>query len=281
MFILLQRLLPLHFISRLVGWFASCEISFIKNTFIKVIIWKYDVDVSEAREKDLSKYKSFNQFFARQLEEGARPINGQLSSPADGFVSAAGEIKNDQVIQAKGIDYSLEKLLAKTDVSDYKDGSFMTIYLSPKDYHRVHCPQDATLVSAKYVPGKLFSVNQETTEGVRDLFADNERLVMEFDTGNGKMSVVMVGALIVAAIQPVWKDKPYQAAQAFTEVFDSAISPEPLIFKPLIFKPLIFKQGEELGQFQMGSTAIIVSEKQLDWTLGASDAVKMGTAIVN
>ena len=152
----------------------------------------------------------------------------------------------------------------------------MTIYLSPKDYHRVHCPQDATLVSAKYVPGKLFSVNQETTEGVRDLFADNERLVMEFDTGNGKMSVVMVGALIVAAIQPVWKDKPYQAAQAFTEVFDLATSPE-----HLIFKPLIFKQGEELGQFQMGSTAIIVSEKQLDWTLGASDAVKMGTAIVN
>jgi phosphatidylserine decarboxylase len=266
LFILLQRLLPLHIISRFAGWFANCEIGIIKSPFIKIIIWKYGVDISEAREKDLRKYKSFNQFFSRQLEVGARPINGQLSSPADGFVSAAGKIEKNQLIQAKGLDYSLEKLLAKTDVSAYKDGSFMTIYLSPKDYHRVHCPQDATLVSAKYVPGKLFSVNHETTEGVRDLFADNERLVMEFDTGNGKMSVVMVGALIVAAIQPVWKDNPYQAAQTFVEVFDSALS---------------FKKGDELGQFQMGSTAIIVSEKQLEWELGASDPVKMGAAIVN
>ncbi|MFT7684701.1 MAG: phosphatidylserine decarboxylase [Candidatus Azotimanducaceae bacterium] len=265
MFILLQRLLPLHFISRLVGWFANCEIGFIKSTFIKVIVWKYKVNILEASESDLARYKSFNQFFARQLKEGARSIEGKLCSPADGFVSAAGRIIDQQLIQAKGIDYSLGKLLAQDDISAYKKGSFITIYLSPKDYHRVHCPQDATLVSATYVPGKLFSVNQTTTEGVRDLFADNERLVMEFDTSNGKMSVVMVGALIVAAIQPAWRDKPYQAKQAINETFDS---------------PIFFKQGAELGLFQMGSTAIIVTEEELDWQLHPADAVKMGNAIV-
>lgn len=265
MFILLQRILPKHLLSRFVGWIANSEISVVKNLFIRVIIAKYKVDLSEAEESDPAYYKSFNQFFARKLISGARPLSGRFCSPADGVISALGHIENNQLVQAKGINYSLEKLLANTAIEPYSKGSFMTIYLAPKDYHRVHCPHNAKLISAKYVPGNLFSVNSATTEGVTDLFADNERLVMEFETSSGKMAVIMVGALIVAAIQSVWNDKTYQVHNLHLESFDP---------------PMPFEKGDELGQFQMGSTAIVLLEEKVEWKPSCHDPVKMGEALV-
>ena len=247
------------------GLVANSKTKWIKNVFIRTIIKKYDVDLSEAQVADVEAYASFNAFFTRQLKPHARPISGRYCSPADGAVSAAGETTNGQIIQAKGIDYSVRKLLASNDTASFSNGSFMTIYLSPRDYHRVHCPIDADLTRVRYIPGKLFSVNKATTDGVRDLFAVNERLVMEFETGNGKMIVVMVGAMIVAAIQPVWRDSPYQARQFIEETFE---------------KPRHFSMGDELGLFQMGSTAIVLLEEKVEWLKQTSASVRMGEAIV-
>ncbi len=265
MFLLLQKIAPQHLLSRIVGWVANCQIALIKNIFINVIIWKFDVDVSEAERQKAEEFKSFNDFFTRTLKPGARPISGLYCSPADGEVSEAGTISDNQILQAKGLSYSLEKLLANKDVEAYRDGSFMTVYLAPKDYHRVHCPMDATLVDARYVPGKLFSVNQYTAANQPDLFADNERLIMQFETLHGKMAVIMVGAMIVAATQPVWRDQPYRAKTFKQESFES---------------PLQFRQGDELGLFQMGSTAIVVLENAVQWQQVTGTSLRMGEAIV-
>jgi phosphatidylserine decarboxylase len=265
LFLILQKIVPQHLLSRIVGWVANCRIALIKNIFINVIIWKFDVDVSEAERQKAEEFESFNDFFTRTLKPGARPISGLYCSPADGQVSEAGPVSDNQILQAKGLSYSLEKLLANTNVEPYRDGSFMTVYLAPKDYHRVHCPIDATLVDARYVPGKLFSVNQYTAANQPDLFADNERLVMDFVTPHGKMAVVMVGAMIVAATQPVWRDQPYRAKTFKQESFDA---------------PLQFKQGDELGLFQMGSTAIVVLENAVQWRQGTGASLRMGETIV-
>ena len=202
MFIFLQKLLPQHLLSRIVGYVANSEIRIIKHAFMLFAIKRYGINLQEAKDENLGNYKNFNDFFTRELKVGSRPVSGRFCSPADGKISAAGSIEDGQIFQAKGLNYSLNKLLASNDVDHYAHGSFMTVYLSPKDYHRVHCPIDAKLLAAKYVPGKLFSVNQQTADNVRDLFSDNERLVMEFETTKGKMSVVMVGCLLYTSPSP-------------------------------------------------------------------------------
>jgi len=265
LFILLQRIVPQHLISRIVGLVANTRIKWIKNTFIKVIVKKYRVDLSEARVQEIEAFETFNAFFTRQLKPEARPILGRFCSPADGTVSAVGAVNNKMIVQAKGVDYSLKNLLASSDHHVFDKGSFLTIYLSPRDYHRVHCPANCLLNHARYIPGRLFSVNQATTRGVKDLFADNERLVMDFVTDSGKMSVIMVGAMIVAAIKPAWREHPYQARQPFEETFSP---PKP------------FRIGEELGLFQMGSTAIVLFEERVEWLIAENDPVRMGEAIV-
>lgn len=265
LFIKLQYLVPQHLLSRLVGVVASAEIPWIKNTFIKVIIRIFAVDMTEAESADLASYPSFNAFFSRRLKPGLRPIEGRVSSPADGCVSACGDITNNQIIQAKGIDYSVEKLLASPRSTRFRHGSFITIYLSPKDYHRVHNPITGDLGSGTYVPGKLFSVNDATARSVPDLFADNERYVMHFDTPQGAMAVVMVGAMIVAGIQTPWHQAPYPAGKLLDETFTP---------------PRHIAQGEELGKFLMGSTAIVLLEKRVSWQVSANQLVKMGQSLV-
>lgn len=268
MFVLLQRLLPQHLLSRIVGFVANSQVDWIKNSFIRFVIKKYQPNLEEALSPHPEDYASFNAFFTRGLKPGVRPISGPVCSPADGVVSACGPIDDGMLIQAKGIDYSLEKLLATNDVSAYSSGSFATVYLSPKDYHRVHNPIAGQLVRARYVPGKLFSVNQATTEGVEDLFAINERLVMDFETTQGKVCVIMVGAMIVAAVKPVWREQVYQAREFVEEVFDVTDTEK------------LFACGAELGEFQMGSTAIIVSEQAIDWSCQAGSAVQMGQSLL-
>jgi len=265
--IVLQYLVPQHFLSRLVGIVASTRVTWIKNLFISSIIRIFNVDLTEAEREDYRDYVTFNDFFTRTLKPGAREFTGLVGSPADGIVSACGDIRDNSLIQAKGKYYTLNKLLADASAAEkFSDGSFATIYLSPKDYHRVHMPTDGELRAGNYIPGKLFSVNKATTESVDDLFAINERYVMQFDTAQGAMAVIMVGAMIVAGIRPAWKE----------DVFP------PRSFDKHTFEPArAFKQGDELGSFLMGSTAIVLFENQVTWQVTPDQPVKLGETLVN
>lgn len=265
--IIVQHLTPQHLLSRLVGIVASTRVRWIKNLFISTIIRIFNVDLSEAERSDYRDYETFNDFFTRTLKPEAREFSGLVSSPADGVVSACGHITDNKLFQAKGKRYTLEKLLADAGAAKkFRKGSFATIYLSPKDYHRVHCPVAGNLQMGSYVPGKLFSVNKKTTEAVDDLFAINERYVMHFDTANGAMVVIMVGAMIVAGIRPAWQNKVFPAQK-----FD----------KHQFLPPKVFAQGDELGSFLMGSTAIVLFEHQVDWNITANQPVKLGESLVN
>lgn len=261
MFVLLQRVLPKHLLSRLVGWLAASEVGFIKSSFINVICLFYDIDLTEADRTNRRDYRSFNDFFTRSLQPGARPISGKVCSPADGTVAALGHIDGDTLIQSKKHAYSLQTLLAD-DTGDFTGGSFITIYLAPHNYHRVHVPCTAELHSTSYLPGELFSVNQNTANNLPDLFAKNERLVCRFRTGDGPMAEVMVGAMLVAGIQPVWLDRPYKPRlEVATEM------------------KRMFHQGDELGQFQMGSTVILLFSQRTGFSVTEGQEVRMGQAL--
>lgn len=261
-FILLQRLLPQHLLSRITGALASCRVGFIRRVAINTFIRVYKVDMTEAIVPP-GGFDSFNQFFTRQLKPGARPIEGELSCPADGAMSMVGNIVENRLIQAKGISYELKKLLGGLDTKTFERGAFATIYLAPRDYHRVHMPVDGTLTQARYIPGHLFSVNPTTTASIPDLFAGNERLVLWFETAGGPMCMVLVGAMIVAGIKTVWRDAPYSARELVHESLN-----------------LQFTQGDEVGQFQLGSTVIIILPHQPAWTVIPGDKVRMGQAMV-
>lgn len=262
-FILLQKIVPQHLLSRLVGWVAASEVSWIKRTFIHWAIQRYNVDMAEAAEPNPDAYASFNAFFTRALKSDARPISAPICAPADGMVSECGPIRSGQILQAKGINYSVAKLLAGGNPETYLNGTFATIYLAPRDYHRVHIPMKGQLVAARYVPGKLFSVNQQTADNIPELFAINERLVMEFTSDSGPFCVIMVGAMIVAGIQSVWRDAPYPPTQLLEE------------HPP----PIEFDAGAELGRFFMGSTAIVLTENSYELKHKAGDRVQMGESL--
>ncbi len=274
LFALMQYLIPQHLLSRLVGWFAQSEFPIIKDTFIKWFAKRYDVNMSEAQQEDLSSYKSFNEFFTRPLKDGARPLaegDNTLVSPADGAVSQLGKIKLGRVFQAKGRDYSVAELLGgdAERAAPFVNGDFMTVYLSPKDYHRVHMPFAGTLKETVYVPGDLFSVNPATTENVDALFARNERLVCIFETEFGPMAMVLVGAMIVAVIETVWSGQvtplPKQAqAQQYTG------------------EAIRLEKGAEMGRFKLGSTVVMCFPEnaiQFVEELKAESALRMGQAL--
>lgn len=260
-FIWLQRLIPQHALSRLVGWLAGVKAPWFKNMAIRLFVRVYRVNMNEARSGHIDDYENFNAFFTRALKADARPVSGSVCSPADGTISALGRIYGNRIFQAKGINYSLEKLLADTNVSNFVDGSFVTIYLAPADYHRVHMPVSASLQSCHYVPGKLFSVNATTTAQVPDLFADNERLVCRFQRETLPMTMVMVGAMIVAGIQPVWMDAPWPPGQSGEQVFDP---------------PRLFQQGDEFASFLMGSTVILLFPEAIDWQASPGQKIRFG-----
>lgn len=254
LFIALQRLIPQHLSSRLLGKIADSEITWLKRFLINQAVKTYRVDLSEIAVASVEDYPSFNAFFTRELKPGARPVNKAKSaviSPADGVISQLGDIDRGELFQAKGRFYSTQSLLAcdEEQAATFKQGSFATIYLSPRDYHRVHMPVTGKLVSTSYIPGQLFSVNGTTAENVEGLFSRNERLVCQFETENGYLAVVLVGALFVAGIETVWQ-KEFIAGHM-----------ERKIFNP----PLELKKGEELGRFKFGSTVILVSEKKISW----------------
>jgi len=246
---MLQYIIPQHALSRLVGWFASTEIGFIKDTFITKFAKKYQVNMDEALVEDLSSFASFNEFFTRELKDGARPIaegEGVLVSPADGAVSQLGKIELGKVFQAKGRDFSVTTLLGGDSerAATFLNGEFATIYLSPKDYHRVHMPCAGKLLETVYVPGDLFSVNPTTAQGVDGLFARNERLVCMFETEYGPMAMVLVGAMIVAGIETVWSGQvcPLPKKAQVQDYTQSEVRLE---------------KGQEMGRFKLGSTVVL------------------------
>ncbi|HEX4869255.1 MAG TPA: archaetidylserine decarboxylase [Moraxellaceae bacterium] len=252
LFILLQQILPQHLLSRLVGWLAESRIGFIKNTFIANFAANYDVNMREAVEENPLAYENFNAFFTRPLKPGMRPIDatpGSIACPADGAISQLGDIEGNFIFQAKGHQYTLNELLGGdvTRAHPFLNGKFATVYLSPRDYHRVHMPYTGTLREMIYVPGDLYSVNTRTAENVPRLFARNERLVCIFDTDIGPMAVVLVGAMIVAGIETVWAGRVAPARPRKITVTDYRDAP----------RPVVLKKGDELGRFYLGSTAIV------------------------
>ena len=275
LFIVLQYVLPQHWVSRLVGCIAASEWSVIKTPFINFFIKKFGINMEEAQRKTASEFSCFNDFFTRELEDGVRPIQGgekDLVSPADGAVSQLGRIEQGRIFQAKGQSFSVQELLGGDAAlaEEFMEGSFNTIYLSPKDYHRVHMPVTGTLRQTIYVPGDLFSVNKVTAENVPRLFARNERLVAIFDTEQGPMAMVLVGAMIVAAIDTVWAGR-ITPAKAERKVVQYA-NPE----------PIVLEKGAEMGRFLLGSTVVLCFPKDsMHWQEGlmADSEVKVGQVI--
>ncbi|MEX6501485.1 archaetidylserine decarboxylase [Pseudomonas zhanjiangensis] len=279
LFILSQYLLPHHLLSRLIGFAAECRIDAFKNRLISWFIKRYGVDMSEAQVETPSAFEHFNAFFTRALKDGARPLDstpGAILCPADGTVSQLGTIEHGRVFQAKGHSFSVVELLGGDSerAAPFMGGEFATIYLSPKDYHRVHMPLAGTLREMVYVPGRLFSVNQTTAENVPELFARNERAVCLFDTERGPMAVVLVGAMIVASIETVWAGlvtPPKRVLKTFR--YDEAAR-----------APITLDTGAEMGRFKLGSTAIVLfGPNQVQWAegLAANGSVRMGQCLGN
>lgn len=269
LFAKIQYPIPHHALSRLIGYLAESRNAWIKNTFIQRFIKAYDVDMSIALEPNPKAYACFNDFFTRALKADARPIEEGLVSPADGVVSQYGVIEHGSIIQAKGQHFSVNALLGG-DISraaPFRQGSFATVYLSPKDYHRVHMPITGTLREMTYVPGRLFSVNQATANHVPGLFARNERLVCIFDTERGPLAMVLVGAMIVAAIETVWAGQitPLSGRVQTTTFSD----------------PIVLEKGAEMGRFKLGSTVVMCMQDETAFknlTLETSSVI-MGQAL--
>lgn len=264
LFAFLQRLLPQHALSRLAGRLANSRAHWIRRPFVHGFARVYRVDLSEAERPDPDDYVSFNDFFTRALRADARPLDPDpraLVAPVDGLVSQAGPLDAGRLLQSKGVAYRLEDLI-EGDAAPFHGGSFVTLYLAPADYHRVHAPASGRLAATTAIPGRLFSVNARTEAAVTDLFCRNERLVCEFDTDHGRMLVVLVGALIVASIETVWggPTSPYRRLQRDTW-------------------QLSFARGDELGRFLLGSTVIVCCEPgRVVWepTVRAGTRVRMG-----
>jgi phosphatidylserine decarboxylase len=273
-FITLQELLPQQQLTRLVGKIAASEKPWLKQLFIDRFIKAYGVNMEEALQSDPKAYRSFNEFFTRPLKPGARPLATAADAvlcPADGVISAIGNIDDDSLIQAKRKRYSATALLGgdATRAALFRDGTFATVYLSPKDYHRVHSPLLGTLREMIYVPGKLYSVNQTTADHIDNLFAINERVVCIFDTQHGPMAVVLVGAMIVAAVETVWAGR---VAPGFTAVTTQRYEQG----------EVVIAKGGELGRFLLGSTAIMLfGAGMVEWQMDLSNGpgVQMGQQV--
>ncbi|CAB3636253.1 Phosphatidylserine decarboxylase proenzyme [Achromobacter mucicolens] len=253
LFLASQYLAPHHLVSRFFGYASDCREPAVKNWMISRFVRKYGVNMSEALQEDPLAYDCFNDFFTRALKDGARPLDeepGAVVCPADGAISQMGAIEQGRIFQAKGHSYGLADLLGGDTerAAPFQGGQFATIYLSPKDYHRVHMPVAGTLREMIHVPGRLFSVNPLTARNVPRLFARNERVVCIFDTEHGPMAVVLVGAMIVASIETVWAGlvTPYKRRIKSVRYDATARA------------PIHLEKGAEMGRFKLGSTAIVL-----------------------
>jgi phosphatidylserine decarboxylase len=269
----LQHTAPKKMLTVLAGLLANIKIAPIKNYLIRYFIRTYDVVMHEAVRESAEDYLNFNDFFTRVLKPGIRPVAlVDVVSPVDGCVSEFGAIKAGQLIQAKGLDYSVDELLTG-DIAEhhaFQTGSFITLYLSPRDYHRVHMPLAGVLQDMVHVPGTLFSVQPATTSRIPKLFARNERLVLLFETSVGPMALVLVGATLVGAIGTRWQgDLPRpKTCKSYKEDVRA-------------FSDKSLKQADEVGYFKLGSTAILLFPKDVCWApeLKVGMSIRLGEAL--
>ena len=271
--VLPQYLLPKQALTALAGRFASARAGGLTTAVIRRFVARYRVDMSETANPDIASYATFNDFFTRALRPGLRPLaDAAAVCPVDGAVSQRGAIEHDQIFQAKGHRYSTTALLGGDAqmAARFQDGSFATIYLSPRDYHRIHMPCDGRLISMEHVPGALFSVNPVTARGVPGLFARNERVVCLFDTPLGPMALVLVGATIVGSMATVWHGQVNPPRTGKPRRWDYAD------------QQITLRQGDEMGRFLLGSTVVLLFARgtvqfEPDWA--AQRPVRLGEAM--
>ncbi len=270
-----QYVLPHHSLSRLAGLVAECRWPWFKNRLIGYFINSYGVNMDEAENPDPTSYAHFNDFFTRALKADARSFvqdPGSVACPVDGAISQLGNITDGRIFQAKGHSFSTRELIggSQTLAEQFDGGSFTTIYLSPKDYHRIHMPVDGVLKHSVYVPGRLFSVSPLTTSHVPGLFARNERLVCLFETAHGPMAMILVGAMIVASIETVWAGLVAPPKRQLRELDHHT--------------PIQLNKGDEMGRFKLGSTVILLfGRDSIAWheQLQADDTVTMGQLLAS
>ncbi len=247
--VLPQYLLPKQGLTRFAGRVASAQRGARTTSLIRWFVRKYGVDMDEAAQPDIAAYASFNEFFTRALKDGVRPLAvADLVCPVDGAISQFGAIEDDQIFQAKGHRYSTQAMVGGDAAlaAQFRHGSFATLYLSPRDYHRIHMPCDGQLTRMVHVPGELFSVNPTTARGVPGLFARNERVVCVFDTAHGPMVLALVGATIVGSMATVWHGvvNPPRTGQLRSWDYGEG--------------QVTLRQGEEMGRFLLGSTVVML-----------------------
>lgn len=276
--VLPQYLLPKQALTRFAGFVASRERGWVTTEIIRRFVAKYRVNMDEALDANIASYLTFNDFFTRALKPGARPLApADLVCPVDGAISQFGAIAHDQLIQAKGHHYSTTAMVGGDAAlaAQYQDGHFATIYLSPKDYHRIHMPAGGRLTRMIYVPGDLFSVNPVTARGVPGLFARNERVVCVFESARGPFVLALVGATIVGSMATVWHGvvNPPRGKAVREWRYPASGQSE-----------VVLKQGDEMGRFLLGSTVVLLFPKgplrfNPDWAPGR--AVRLGEAMAD
>ena len=275
--ILLQYLLPKQAITMLAGILANKQCGLLTTKVIAWFVKRYGVNMAEAANPDIASYASFNEFFTRPLKDNVRPLaNGDFICPVDGAISQFGVIERDQILQAKGHHYSILALLAGQQViaTKFENGHFACLYLSPKDYHRIHMPCNGALKSMTYVPGNLFSVNPTTAANVPNLFARNERVVCEFTSEkHGSFVMVLVGATIVGSMATVWHEAIDGAKNGIIN------PPRSKNIRSWNYENIHLKQGDEMGRFLLGSTVVMLFEKgalqfNADWR--PTHSIKLG-----
>lgn len=268
LFALVLAVLPHHLLSRAMYAVTRCRWAPFKNLLIRWAIGHYGIDMSEAVEPDGERYASFNEFFTRRLKAEARPVDGEpgsVVSPVDAEVSESGIADEGVLVQAKGRYFTLEELLGDAALAEmFSGGAYATLYLSPRDYHRIHMPLDGTLERMTHIPGRLFSVNHATTRAVPQLFARNERIVNIFHTSAGPMAVILVGAIFVGSMDTVWAGTVTPAERRVSD----------WRYDGTELRDVVLSKGEELGRFNMGSTVILLFPRN---TVAWSDKLKAGT----
>ncbi len=282
--IFLQYIAPKYAITAVAGKLANKQCGRLTTKVIAWFVKRYQVNMAEADNADIASYKSFNDFFTRPLKKDARPINkADFICPVDGVISQLGAIKRNQIFQTKGHHYSTLNLVAgnQTLAKQFENGHFACLYLSPKDYHRIHMPCDGTLQSMTYVPGNLFSVNPTTAANVSNLFARNERVVCEFTSKKyGAFILVLVGATIVGSMATVW----HTASNGIINPPRSGNIKTWHYTKQHTNQNIHLEQGAEMGRFLLGSTVVMLFEKNAltfnaDWKAG--NAIKLGDVMGN
>ncbi|AXS80276.1 archaetidylserine decarboxylase [Dechloromonas sp. HYN0024] len=273
--VLPQYLIPKQALTALAGKLASKEAGSLTTSVIRWFVDRYNVNMAEAANPDIASYKSFNEFFTRLLKEGARPqAEADFISPVDGAISQFGPIERDQIFQAKGHSYSTTALVGgdRDLAAQFENGSFATLYLSPRDYHRIHMPCSGKLTRMIYVPGELFSVNPTTARGVPGLFARNERVVCVFDSAFGPFVLTLVGATIVGSMATVWHGQ--------------INPPRPGVIREWRYdeQNIVLNKGEEMGRFLLGSTVVMLFPKDtlaFNPVWSPTGAIRMGETMGN